>query len=111
MLNEAIKSYAEFKTFDRHTPAYFKDKYEFLREVDSLALCNAQLNLNKAFKNRFSKKSKKQSGFPKFKSKKYKQSYKTHFGLLALKYVVIAELKMDRNLSQLENGFVRFVVL
>ena len=78
MLNEAIKSYAEFKTFDRHTPAYFKDKYEFLKDVDSLALCNAQLNLNKAFKNRFSKKSKKQSGFPKFKSKKYKQSYKTN---------------------------------
>ena len=78
MLDEAIKSYAESKTFDRHTPAYFKDKYEFLKEVDSLALANAQLNLDSAFRNRFSKKSKKQSGFPRFKSKKYKQSYKTN---------------------------------
>ena len=78
MLDEAIKSYAESKTFDRHSPAYFKDEYEFLKEVDSLALVNAQLNLNSAFKNRFSKKSKRQSGFPKFKSKKYKQSYKTN---------------------------------
>ncbi len=56
MLDEAIKSYTESKTFDRHTPAYFKDEYEFLKEVDSLALCNAQLNLDSAFKNRFSKK-------------------------------------------------------
>lgn len=63
MLDEAIKSYAETKTFDRHTPAYFKDKYKFLKEVDSLALSNARLNLNSAFRNRFSKKSKKQSGF------------------------------------------------
>ena len=78
MLDEAIKSYAETKTFDRHTPAYFKDEYKFLKEVDSLALSNARLNLNSAFRNRFSKKSKKQSGFPKFKSKKYKQSYKTN---------------------------------
>ena len=78
MLDESIKSYNESKTFNRHTPAYFKDKYEFLKEVDSLALCNAQLNLDSAFRNRFSKKSKKQSGFPRFKSKKYKQSYTTN---------------------------------
>lgn len=78
MLDEAIKSYTESKTFNRHTPAYFKDKYEFLKEVDSLALANAQQNLDSAFRNRFSKKSKKQSGFPRFKSKKYKQSYKTN---------------------------------
>lgn len=63
MLDEAIKSYTETKTFNRHTPAYFKDEYEFLKEVDSLALSNARLNLNSAFRNRFSKKSKKQSGF------------------------------------------------
>ena len=78
MLDEAIESYTESKTFNRHTPAYFKDKYEFLKEVDSLALSNARLHLNSAFKNRFSKKSKKQSGFPRFKSKKYKQSYTTN---------------------------------
>lgn len=59
MLDEAIKSYARSKKFNRHTPAYFKDKYEFLKEVDSLALCNAQLNLDSAFRDRFSKKSKK----------------------------------------------------
>lgn len=78
MLDEAIKSYAENKTFDRHTPAYFKDEYEFLKEVDSLALSNAQLNLNTSFNKRFSKKHKKQSDFPRFKSKKYRQSYTTN---------------------------------
>lgn len=78
MLDEAIKSYAENKTFDRHTPAYFKDEYEFLKEIDSLALSNAQLNLNTSFNKRFSKKAKKQSGFPRFKSKKYRQSYTTN---------------------------------
>lgn len=93
MLDEAIKSYARSKTFDRHTPAYFKNKYEFLKEVDSLALCNAQLNLDSAFRNRFSKKSKKQSSFPRFKSKKYKQSYKTNRLIIEGSEIKLPKLK------------------
>ena len=35
------------------TPALYKDTYPFLREVDSFALCNAQLALEKAYKRFF----------------------------------------------------------
>ena len=56
------------------TPARYKSDYPFLKEVDSLALCNAQLNRNRAFKAFF----RKQNGFPKYKSKKNNQSYTTN---------------------------------
>ena len=49
------------------TPAQYKTEFEWLKEVDSLALANAQLNLQSAYKNYFSQK---RVGFPKFKSKK-----------------------------------------
>lgn len=57
-------------------PAYFKNDFEWLKEVDSLALANAQLNLQTAYKNFFRDKS---VGFPKFKSKHHdKKSYTTN---------------------------------
>ena len=58
----------------KSTPAQYKEDFPWLKEVDSLALCNVQLNLNKAYKSFY------QSGFgfPKFKSKKAAQSYKTN---------------------------------
>lgn len=55
-------------TFFIPTPAKYKNQYPFLREVDSLALSNTQLNLQAAFKSFF--KDPKHHGFPKFKSKK-----------------------------------------
>ena len=33
------------------TPAKYKVEYEWLKEIDSLALANAQLNLQTAYKN------------------------------------------------------------
>ena len=58
------------------TPADYKDEFVWLKEVDSLALANAQLNLNTAYKNFFRDKS---IGFPKFKSKhKDRKSYTTN---------------------------------
>ena len=81
MLNDRIKAYEESKgNLDKKikypTPAKYKEKYEFLKEIDSLALANAQLNLDKAYKNFFRDKS---VGFPKFKSKKNPvQSYTTN---------------------------------
>lgn len=57
------------------TPATLKKEFEFLKEVDSLALANAQLNVKNAFTNFFQKRAK----FPKFKSKKNnKKSYTTN---------------------------------
>ena len=49
------------------TPARYKSEFPWLKEVDSLALCNAQLHLQTAYKNFFRDDS---VGFPKFKSKK-----------------------------------------
>ena len=70
-MNEIYKSTGKFKSI---TPASYKDDYPFLKEVDSLALSNAQLNRNTAFKAFFSRK----TGFPKFKSKRNNQSYTTN---------------------------------
>ena len=70
-MNEIYKSTGKFKNI---TPASYKEDYSFLKEVDSLALSNAQLNRNTAFKSFFSRK----TGFPKFKSKRNDQSYTTN---------------------------------
>jgi putative transposase len=81
MLADRIKSYNENKDLDikniKHpTPAQYKKEYEWLKEVDSLALANAQMNLDRAYKNFFRDKS---VGFPKFKSKKTNRfSYTTN---------------------------------
>ena len=57
----------------------YKTTYPFLKEVDSLALANVQLNLQSAMKNCFDKKRKKKNGFPKFKSSKHsRKSYTTN---------------------------------
>ena len=49
------------------TPAKYKGEYPFLSEVDSLALANEQLSLEKAYKNFWNGKGK--VGFPRFKSR------------------------------------------
>ncbi|MBY6842754.1 IS200/IS605 family element RNA-guided endonuclease TnpB [Clostridium botulinum] len=72
MLAGRIKTYQENKDLDIKkikypTPAQYKKEFEWLKEVDSLALANTQMNLDKAYKNFFRDKS---VGFPKFKSKK-----------------------------------------
>ena len=57
-------------------PAQYKKEFEWLKEVDSLALANAQMNLQAAYNNFFRRP---EAGFPKFKSKKnHKFSYTTN---------------------------------
>lgn len=76
MLSDKITYYQETGETLFNTPAQYKTKYEWLREVDSFALCNAQLHLQRAYKNFFSNNHYK---FPKFKSKKNcKNSYTTN---------------------------------
>lgn len=76
MLDDRIEHYKETGKSLSNTPAQYKNEFEWLKEVDSLALANAQLNLNKAYKNFFRDKS---IGFPKFKSKKSNhRSYTTN---------------------------------
>lgn len=79
ILADKIKSYEETKSFGSQTPAMYKTEYPYLKEVDSLALCNVQLNLQQAFANHFDKHRKRQTGFPKFKSLKHsRKSYTTN---------------------------------
>ena len=79
MLSDKIESYKSTGKFVTVTPAKYKKDYLYLKEVDSLALANVQLNLQSAFKNRFSKSRKKNNGFPKFKSaKRSRKSYTTN---------------------------------
>lgn len=79
MLNDKIESYKETGKFVAVTPAKYKKDYPFLKEVDSLALANVQLNLQAAFRNHFDKLRKKQTGFPRFKSaKRSRKSYTTN---------------------------------
>ena len=76
MLEDKIKYYKECQKSLNNTPAQYKQEFEWLKEVDSLALANAQQNLNKAYSNFFRNK---KIGFPKFKSKKSsKDSYTTN---------------------------------
>ncbi|MCR4750058.1 MAG: transposase [Lachnospiraceae bacterium] len=79
MLSDIIESYKSTGKFATVTPAKYKADHPYLKEVDSLALANTQLNIQGAFKNRFSKSRKKKNGFPKFKSAKHcRKSYTTN---------------------------------
>ena len=76
MLSDKIEYYKETKKRLNNTPAQYKDKYPWLREVDSLALANAQINLQASYNNFFKRPD---YGFPKFKSKKnHYYSYTTN---------------------------------
>ena len=79
MLAEKIESYKTTGKFAAVTPAKYKNDFPYLKEVDSLALANVQLNLQSAFKNHFDKNRRKKTGFPKFKSAKHsRKSYTTN---------------------------------
>ncbi len=79
MLSDKIEGYKATGKFPTVTPAKYKNDYPYLREVDSLALANKQMDLQEAFRNAFSKSRKKKNGFPKFKSAKHsRKSYTTN---------------------------------
>lgn len=76
MLADKIAYYKETKQRLNNTPAQYKKKFEWLKEVDAQGLCNAQMNLQAAYNNFFKRP---EMGFPKFKSKKRdKDSYTTN---------------------------------
>lgn len=76
MLSDKIKYYEETKQKLNNTPAQYKTEFKWLKEVDSLALANAQMNLQAAYNNFFRSP---KVGFPKFKSKKAnRRSYTTN---------------------------------
>jgi len=73
-LSDMNDIYKATKKYEDITPTTYKEDYPFLKEVDSLALANAQMNRNAAFKAFF----RGNARFPKFKSKKNDQSYTTN---------------------------------
>ena len=74
-MNNIYESTGKFKNI---TPASYKEDYPFLKEVDSLALANAQLNRNIAFKDFMKQRYKNKKDKPNFKSKRNDQSYTTN---------------------------------
>ena len=103
MLSDKINHYEETKQKLNNTPAQYKSKFPWLKEVDSLALANAQMNLQTAYNNFFRNT---KIGFPKFKSKKSnRRSYTTNCvngnisidnGFLKLPKVGLVKLKQHR---------------
>ena len=89
MLSERIDAYAELKDRPRElyehkyrTEKQLKEEFAFLKEVDSIALQQARMNLGVAYQNFFRKlKNPKipnmEKGFPKFKRRNAKNSYRT----------------------------------
>lgn len=105
MLADKIKYYKECgKDLCDNTPAKYKATYEWLKEVDSMALCNAQMNLQAAYSSFKNHK----TGFPKFKSKRRsKNSYTTNCingniriqnGYLKLPKTGLVKLKQHRQI-------------
>jgi putative transposase len=84
MLADVKKTYAETKKFKQPTPGTYKEKFAFLHEVDSYALCAAQLDLSNTLaqyvKDKKKPRGEKKIKFPKFKSKKTsRRSYTTYW--------------------------------
>ena len=76
MLSDKNAFYRETGKLLHNAPAAYKEEYPYLREVDSLALANVQLNLQAAYRNFFRDK---KAGFPKFKSaKRSRKAYTTN---------------------------------
>ena len=76
MLSDKISEYKATGKMLKNTPAMYKKEHPFLKEVDSLALANVQLHLEKAYKSFFRNPS---VGFPRYKSKhKNHDSYTTN---------------------------------
>lgn len=106
MLSDKIKYYEETKQKLNNTPAQYKVEFEWLKEVDSLALANAQMNLQKAYNNFFRSPN---IGFPKFKSKhRNRNSYTTNNqkgsvaiedGYIKLPKIGLVKLNQHRQIS------------
>lgn len=89
MLSERKDIYAKLKNTPRELYEYkyktekqLKDEFEFLKEVDSVALQQARMNLGVAYENFWRRRKdpkipSSEKGFPKFKKKFAKNSYRT----------------------------------
>ena len=107
MLADKIAYYEATGKMLNNTPAPLKKERAWLGEVDCLALCNAQLQLQAAYRNFFRDKT---VGFPKFRSKHgSRQSYTTNLvngniriegGKLRLPKVGFVRIRLHRRISE-----------
>ena len=98
MLSDKIEYYKQTKQKLNNTPAQYKEEFPWLKEVDSLALANAQMNLQSAYNNFFKRP---EVGFPKFKSKKnhyYSYTTNNQKGSVAVsdKYIKLPKIGLVR---------------
>ena len=76
MLEDKLAYYNETGKMLRNTPAQYKTKFPWLKEVESLALANAQMHLQAAYESFFRNPT---SNLPRFKSKRRsKKTYTTN---------------------------------
>jgi len=75
MLSDKVLYYEMTGESLNNTPARYKGKFPWLKEVDSLALCNVQLDLQGAFAKFYKEPG---TGFPRYKKKKGYKSYTTN---------------------------------
>lgn len=95
MLEDKINYYQQEKKMLNNTPAQYKNDNPWLKELDSYAFCNEQMNLQKAFNNFFRAPGK--IGFPKFKSKKDdKLSYTTSNVNNVIKILDLTHIKLPK---------------
>lgn len=107
MLADKIEHYKQTKKMLKNTPAQYKKNFPYFKEVDSLALANAQFHLEGAFSNFFKNP---MFGFPNFKSKKNtRRSYTTNLvknnielksGKLKLPKVGFVKIKQHREIPE-----------
>lgn len=95
MLYEKEKSYKENKTTKTKNDLikelpHLKQKYSWLKEIDSMALSTAMFDLEDAFKNFY--KTKK---YPKYKSKYKKNTYRTNYIKNTYKDKIYENIKID----------------
>ena len=104
MLSDKIEGYKATGKFPTVTPAKYKDEYPYLREVDSLALANKQMDLQEAFRNRFSKSRKKNNGFPKYKSAKHSSKrLENYLNVVNDELKTFARITGNNNIHNLSN--------
>lgn len=93
LLNDRTTYYKETKKTLKKEVSEYKKEFPFLKEVDSLALANAKINLQKAFDNFFNPKLK--AKYPTFHKKGKNDSYTTNR---------VVNSKGNENISLTKNG-------
>ena len=113
MLGDKLNYYKSTGKMLHKKVSEYKKSYDFLKEVDSLALANVYLNLEKAYKDFFSGK----SGFPKFKSKKKsRDSYTTNNVSNSIRiensFIILPKIRgVKINLHRAVEGTIRRVTI